>query len=168
MMDKFTTMEQVEAYTAGEQIQCLECNKWFAFLGNHLRRAHGLSNDEYRERYALPAMTPLAGQAYRRAHREKLQRMQADGTIDYLHLPAATEKAAAAAKPKIGVAKIQHANLIAQLRPGDHHKLTRAANAPMVETLITNARCSNCGARQRPPLRQAHFRRSYTRIALNQ
>lgn len=123
MISKFTSMAQVDAYTAGEKIQCLECDKWFAFLGNHLRRAHGLTNEEYRERYGLPAMTALAGQAYRRAHREKLQRMQADGTIDYSHLPAATAKAANADKPKNGVAKTAHAEMVSQLRPGDHHKI---------------------------------------------
>lgn len=123
MRRQFTSTAEVEAYLAGEKIQCLECGKWFAFLANHLRIMHELTSEGYRELYALPAMTPLAGQAYRRAHREKLERMQATGALTYDHLPAATVKAAAAPKPKLGVAKLEHAKMVSELRPGDHHKI---------------------------------------------
>lgn len=127
MRKKFASTVEVEAYLAGEKIQCLECGKWFAFLANHLRIMHELTSEEYRELHALPAMTPLAGQEYRRAHREKIERLQATGALTYDHLPAATAKAASAAKPKMGVAKIEHAARIAELRPGDHHKLPPGA-----------------------------------------
>lgn len=127
MREKFTTLDQVAAYVAGDLIECLECGKKFTILGNHLLRAHGIECDEYRESWGLPAMTPLAGQAYRAMHSAKLKRMQADGTITYDHLPNASAKAASATKEKIGVAKTEHSALIAKLRPGDARKLPPGA-----------------------------------------
>lgn len=72
---------------------CLECGKRFAFLPPHLGRAHGMTSDDYRDRFNIPAGMPLAGTEYRALHREKIRRLQRDGTLDYSHLPDA-EKAA--------------------------------------------------------------------------
>lgn len=48
---------------------------------------------DYRDKFNIPATTPLAGVAYRQKHREKLQRIIDEGKIDYSHLPTATELA---------------------------------------------------------------------------
>lgn len=127
MRIQFTTRAQVDAYTASDLIECLECGKKFQFLGSHLQRKHGISCDEYRELWGLPAMTPLAGQAYRKMHRSKLMRLRADGRLTYDHLPAATAKAIGVPREKIGVAKSDHSALIAKLRPGDARKLAPGA-----------------------------------------
>lgn len=127
MREKFTTSAQVADYLAGDTIECLECGKQFQFLGRHLPRMHGIDCDEYRELWGLPAMTPLAGQAYRQAHRDKIHRLQASGALTYDHLLDATKKAAGKGGGKIGIAKIEHAALIAQLRPGDAHLLPPGA-----------------------------------------
>jgi predicted transcriptional regulator len=36
-----------------EKWQCLECGRWFLSLESHVKRAHGLSKHEYRQRHAL-------------------------------------------------------------------------------------------------------------------
>ncbi|HEP0989111.1 TPA: MucR family transcriptional regulator [Serratia marcescens] len=78
---------------AGDLVECLECGKKFEFLPVHIKRMHGLSADEYRERYNIPAGIPLAGKAYREVQRQKLIAMQKDGVIDYSHLPKAEKSA---------------------------------------------------------------------------
>lgn len=97
---EFQTRAEVDAYLAHEKIECLECGQRFAFLGNHLRRVHGISADEYRIAWGLPATVPLAGTAYRAAHAEKIRRMQAEGALTYDHLPRATEAARSAPRPR--------------------------------------------------------------------
>lgn len=127
MRKKFTTKSQVAAYISGDLIECLECGKFFKFLGNHLPRIHEIDGHEYRELWGIPAMTPLAGQAYREMHREKIKRMQANGTVRYDHLPIANANSIGSPKIKIGFAKIFHSALIATLRPGDAHRLPPGA-----------------------------------------
>lgn len=124
MRRKFKSRAEVDAYLAHDRIQCLECGKAFELLPNHLKRAHGIDSDEYRESWGLPAGTPLAGLSYRAWHAAKLRRMQADGTIDYSHLPAATEAARKAPRtPKTDLDAREHSARVARLRPGDAHRL---------------------------------------------
>lgn len=127
MRIQFTTRAQVDEYIASDLIECLECGKKFQFLGAHLQRKHDISCDEYRELWGLPAMTPLAGLAYRATHREKLSRFRADGRVNNDHLPAAVIKAASVPRIKIGVAKAEYAACTAKIRPGDARKLARGA-----------------------------------------
>ncbi len=93
MAVRINSRAEAEAYAAGDSVECLECGKKFAFLPVHIKRMHGLTADEYRERYNIPAGIPLAGKAYREMQRLKLIAMQKDGVLDYSHLPRA-EKAA--------------------------------------------------------------------------
>lgn len=51
----FQTKEEVDAYFAGDKIQCLLCGKWYQRISSaHLTFIHGISSDEYRARYGLP------------------------------------------------------------------------------------------------------------------
>ncbi|EPN2807573.1 MucR family transcriptional regulator [Serratia marcescens] len=93
MAGRINSRAEAEAYVSGDLVECLECGKKFEFLPVHIKRMHGLTTDEYRERYNIPAGIPLAGKAYREMQRTKLIAMQRDGVIDYSHLPNA-EKAA--------------------------------------------------------------------------
>ncbi|WP_454878615.1 MucR family transcriptional regulator [Serratia inhibens] len=90
---RINSRAEAEAYVSGVLVECLECGKRFEFLPVHIKRMHGLTADEYRERYNIPAGIPLAGKAYREMQRLKLVAMQKGGVIDYSHLPNA-EKAA--------------------------------------------------------------------------
>lgn len=121
MREKFSSLEQVAAYIDKEQIECLECGRVFSILGRHLKQAHNLTCYDYRQLYGLPAMTPLAGKSYRAFHRDKANRMRAAGTLTNDHLPDATIKAASVSKPKIGVAKKAHAELMAEKRKTKPH-----------------------------------------------
>lgn len=47
-----------------DHIVCLECGKSFRVLKRHLERDHGLSTDQYRERYSLPRDYPLVAPEY--------------------------------------------------------------------------------------------------------
>ncbi|MCP4689611.1 MAG: hypothetical protein GY859_16275 [Desulfobacterales bacterium] len=53
---KLLTREERAGYFAGEKIQCLICGGWFRELSDaHLHSDHGVTLDEYRERFGLPA-----------------------------------------------------------------------------------------------------------------
>jgi len=47
-----------------DAITCLECGKSFAMLKRHLRTDHGLTSDEYRAKWSLPAGYPLVAPEY--------------------------------------------------------------------------------------------------------
>lgn len=84
----------------------------------HLRKGHSINADDYREAYDIPAGAPLASDAYRQAHADKIRRMQADGRITYEHLPDAVEKSRAAKdRPKRGAALEKQRATIAAAKP---------------------------------------------------
>jgi predicted transcriptional regulator len=47
-----------------DQIICLDCGKGHKILKRHLRTAHGLTINEYRERWNLPADYPVVAADY--------------------------------------------------------------------------------------------------------
>ena len=47
-----------------DQIICLDCGKGHKLLKRHLRTAHGLTINEYRERWNLPADYPVVAADY--------------------------------------------------------------------------------------------------------
>ena len=75
------------------KITCQICGKAFDFLPVHLARTHGVSADDYRSEYQIPAGQPLCSEAYSQAHAEKIRRMQATGALTYDHLTDATNAA---------------------------------------------------------------------------
>lgn len=62
-------------------IQCLECGRWFAAIGSHLVRSHGMTAREYRRRHDLPASHKLASDNLRNAQSAQTLAMIADGTL---------------------------------------------------------------------------------------
>lgn len=74
------------------------CGKGFDFLPTHLQRTHGVTAEEYRQEFQIPAGQPLCSEAYSQAHRAKIQRMQVTGVLTYDHLPRATSEARAAGR----------------------------------------------------------------------
>lgn len=65
----------------GDFIICLECGKRLRSIGTHLRTAHDLSAQEYRERHDLPVSYRLAADSLRAAQSERTRRMIEDGTL---------------------------------------------------------------------------------------
>lgn len=53
-----------------EAVLCHECGRWLGSLVQHLRQAHALTVDEYRDRHELPATTPLASEQMSQRLRE--------------------------------------------------------------------------------------------------
>lgn len=56
----FETIEQVNDYLGQQKITCLLCGKKLCILGKHLFSVHGLTSDQYRERYGIPWTRALA------------------------------------------------------------------------------------------------------------
>lgn len=61
--DKFNTAAEVEAYFAGEEVQCLLCGKHYRKLIPHLRDVHELDATSYKERYGIPQELRLISKA---------------------------------------------------------------------------------------------------------
>ena len=51
---KFQTLEEIEGYLSGGRMQCLLCGKLYVMIGKHLREIHGVTVDQYKERYGIP------------------------------------------------------------------------------------------------------------------
>jgi predicted transcriptional regulator len=56
----------VRQSVSDDTIVCLDCGAPFAMLRRHLREAHGLSPQDYRNRWKLPGNYPLVAPAYSR------------------------------------------------------------------------------------------------------
>jgi len=81
MRRAFTSREEVAAYLASDDIECLECGRRLHTLGRHLRQAHDLLPADYRAAWGLPASTPLAGLRYREHRAVVAQRLVAAGLL---------------------------------------------------------------------------------------
>ena len=53
-----------------DHIVCLECGKGFRTMKRHLQTEHGISTDDYRQRFALTRDYPLMAPAYAEARSE--------------------------------------------------------------------------------------------------
>ncbi len=91
-MERFQTQSDIDEYLAGEKIQCLECGKWFLSLGTHMSRIHGMTANDYRDKFGLPRSTPLAGQSTRQTLSNQMVAMRQDGLITNAHLSDAARK----------------------------------------------------------------------------
>lgn len=124
----FQSIKELDAYISGERIQCLECGRWFRALGAHLTSAHGMTHHDYREKWAIPRRYPLAGTATREILSSQIQDMIASGRLTYEHLPSAADASRGAdRRRKMEIDDVRHRKIIAEKRPGDHHKLPPGA-----------------------------------------
>jgi predicted transcriptional regulator len=69
--EELTPVVSVRASVKPDHIVCLACGAKNKMLKRHLASAHGLTSDEYRARYKLPADYPLVAPQYA-ATRSKL------------------------------------------------------------------------------------------------
>ncbi|WP_438454942.1 MucR family transcriptional regulator [Vreelandella venusta] len=120
----FETIGELEAYTGGPQIQCLECGKWFKSLATHLPRIHDMSHDDYRQKWGIPKRFALAGTATREKLSEQLKEAISKGEFTYDHLGSAIEASRLAGRGrKTPVDQKRQSEMVASIRPGDHSKL---------------------------------------------
>lgn len=124
----FETIGELEAYTGGPQIQCLECGKWFKSLATHIPRIHGMSHDDYRQKWGIPKRFALAGTATREKLSEQLKEAISKGAFTYDHLDSAVEAARTAGRGrKAPIDQKRQSEMVAAIRPGDHSKLPTQA-----------------------------------------
>ncbi|HID3974807.1 TPA: MucR family transcriptional regulator [Enterobacter cloacae] len=57
-----------------EKVVCRECGREFIFLAPHLRVAHGMTANEYRERWGIPKSVALASAEHSQNCRESISR----------------------------------------------------------------------------------------------
>lgn len=95
-----TSRDDALEYISNVKLECLECGKKFILLERHLRIAHQITCDEYRDKYNIPVSIPLAGMEYREKQRQKMQKLQQLGAIDYSHLHEASKSAKKAGRGK--------------------------------------------------------------------
>lgn len=50
----FESREELNTYLSGDRVTCLRCGHSFRILDTHLRCAHGMTSDEYRQMYGIP------------------------------------------------------------------------------------------------------------------
>lgn len=124
----FQTVEEIEEYFSGDEIECLECGQLLAALtGNHLR-THGLTAATYREKWGLPRRRGLAGLAYKAARREIINQMMAEKRLTHWHLEAAREAALGNRdRRKAPADAAAQSARVAARRPGDHSLLPPGA-----------------------------------------
>jgi len=78
----------VELSVSPEYIICLEDGKRFKMLKGHLRAAYGLTPDEYRAKWGLPADYPMVAPKYR----EKRIHMAKNMGLGHMRSKAATRR----------------------------------------------------------------------------
>jgi len=59
-----------------KSVVCLECGKSFKVLTKKHLASHGLTSEEYREKYSYKKGTPLIAKSLSKARRKKMQEMQ--------------------------------------------------------------------------------------------
>jgi ribosome-binding protein aMBF1 (putative translation factor) len=107
----------------GERAQCHICGEFFGNLGGHVSQVHGVSPDEYKERFELKASTGLLGPALKDLRRRQAaDRIESDGFERFQH---AAKQAQAAISPeeRSGWSRGRRARLEERLDPA-----RRAAN----------------------------------------
>lgn len=57
---KFNERAALDEYLSGDRITCLLCGQSFRILDTHLKAVHGITSDDYRLEYGIPAMRGLA------------------------------------------------------------------------------------------------------------
>jgi predicted transcriptional regulator len=60
----------IKKSVADDHVVCLECGKKMKLLKRHLANDHGMTPEEYRRRWSLPASHPLVAPAYSRKREE--------------------------------------------------------------------------------------------------
>jgi predicted transcriptional regulator len=78
----FSRPEDVSEHHERELITCLECGHTYRYLPVHLKRSHGLSCEEYRQRWGIPKSVALTGTDLRELCRQNTLRRTLAGEIN--------------------------------------------------------------------------------------
>lgn len=97
----FLSREEVAAYTSAGDIECLECGRRLQTLHMHLRRAHEMTCEDYRQKWAIPAKVALAGTLLRAMHRQTMLRLVRAGAMSKDPSAAARASVGAPRQPQV-------------------------------------------------------------------
>jgi len=75
------TAAEVDTYLAEDRLVCLLCGHTFRSVGHHIARAHGVSVEEYQDRYGIPRGRGLVGAETRKAFATSVRATHAAGTL---------------------------------------------------------------------------------------
>jgi hypothetical protein len=81
-----------------DRVACLICGKWWQSLGHHVRHGHGISADEYRDRFGIRRSQSLANPAVRARFAASIAVTIAAGKLDSHFATNADRASDAAAK----------------------------------------------------------------------
>lgn len=76
--EKFKSREAVENYLSDDRITCLICGRSYKALGGHLKVAHGISGDEYKDMFNIPYNYGLARETTRKKFSDIAKNRAAD------------------------------------------------------------------------------------------
>jgi predicted transcriptional regulator len=127
----FQTMEEVNSYLSGDEIECLVCGQRFPSIRRAHLRSHGLSHDEYRIRFGIPFSRSLTSVPIRARNRERVS-------------PEAVERRRQAKALSTQLPRPRHA--ARQLAPAVRDQIRKNAEkgSYFSRTMVT-ARCAICG-----------------------
>lgn len=72
---------EIDASHGDDFIRCLECGKDQRVMSRHLERKHGLTPDQYRDKWGLPEDYPLTAPATSRKFSERTKQLVAEGRL---------------------------------------------------------------------------------------
>lgn len=77
----FQTREELDQYFSGDRITCLLCGEPFLILASHIKTAHGMSVDEYKQRYGIPWSRGLTSAGTRKKYSDLMKSKKAAGVL---------------------------------------------------------------------------------------
>jgi hypothetical protein len=79
---QFTTKDEIDQYFSNPGgIQCLFCGRFYGTLHNHLQIVHGISHEQYRDRYGLPWRKGLVSRNVSRGFSSRLKKRIKNGSF---------------------------------------------------------------------------------------
>ena len=120
-----------------DRVVCLICGKWWQSLGHHVRHGHGISADEYRDRFGIRRSQSLASPAVRARFAASIAVTIAAGKLDGHFATNADRAVIAAAKGDAMKRRLKAQGINAS--PGAPH-LCRDTIAAVVAAIEAGAR----------------------------
>jgi hypothetical protein len=74
-------MNDLETYFDRDEITCLICGNACVQLAAHIAPAHGISSDDYKERFGIPWSYGLAGKTFRQKASRRMKAMRRTGKL---------------------------------------------------------------------------------------
>ncbi len=84
---RFSSFKELKEYFDEDRLTCLLCGRDFSNLGNHVSSGHGITTDDYRQRFGIPWTYGLAGKRFRNISSRRLTKLRKAGKVPYAPSP---------------------------------------------------------------------------------